>query len=242
MSVRKTTKNAMTVIYRTIRYNLKIIFANKFIYFLGAALAIFLLVSVINLLDVDSNPNEGTVYWLLLVPGILLIFYPITFGIQNDVDNRMIEILFGIPNYRYKVWLVRLVLIFMVTVVILSALSVVSSFALTVVPMIEMVIQLMFPIMFLGCAAFMVSTLVRNGSGTAVVMVIFGMSFWVARDFFEDHKKWDIFLNPFILPENINEIAWREIIFNNRLYLFAGIILTLLSGLLNLQKREKFLQ
>ena len=109
-------------------------------------------------------------------------------------------------------------------------------------PVFDMVFQLMFPIFFLGGAAFMVSTLVRNGSGTSVVMIIFGLTFWIARDFFEDHRKWDIFLNPFVMPDNINEAVWAEIIFNNRIYLFAGILVTILAGLLNLQKREKFLQ
>jgi hypothetical protein len=241
MHIRNTLKNICTVMYRTILYNLKIIFANKFIFFLGAALAIFIFVTLINLFNAESNPTEGTIYWLLLVPGILLIFYPIIFGIQNDVDTRMIEILFGIPNYRYKVWLVRLILIFLVTSVIISLLSAVSSFVLTSVPVYKMVFQIMFPIMFLGCAAFMVSTIVRNGSGTAVVMVILGMAFWITRDFFNDHKKWDLFLNPFVLPDNMNEAVWAEIVLQNRVYLFAGIILTLLAGLLNLQKREKFL-
>ena len=60
----------------------------------------------------DDTISDGTVYELLIFPGILLIFYPSVFGIQNDDDSRMLEILFGIPNYRYKVWLVRLVMIY----------------------------------------------------------------------------------------------------------------------------------
>ena len=235
-------KNFATIVYRTIRYNLKIIFANKFVYFLSAAMFIFILVTVINVLDADSSPTRGTVFQLLLVPGILLVFYPITFGIQNDVDNRMIEILFGIPNYRSKVWLIRMILIFTVATAILAFLAILSSIALTAVPILEMIVQVMFPVAFLGCMAFFVSTLVKNGSGTSVVMVIFGMIFWVARDFFSDHRKWDIFLNPFTMPDNINEAAWAEIIFTNRVYLVAGIIIALLGGLLSLQKREKFLQ
>jgi hypothetical protein len=235
-------KDFRIILYRTVRYNLKIIFGGKFIYFLGSALFIFLFVTVLNLINADSSPNEGTVYRLLLVPGILLIFYPTTFGIQNDVDNRMIEILFGIPNYRYKVWLVRIILIFLGSAVILALLSAVSSVVLTTVPVSEMVFQIMFPILFLGCAAFMVSTLVRNGSGTAVVMVIFGMFFWIARDFFEDHRTYDLLLNPFILPDNMNSAVWYDIVLNNRVYLAAGAIFSLLAGLLNLQKREKFLQ
>lgn len=233
--------NILIASYKLIHYNLKIIFANKFIYFLLAAVFLFLLVTALNLFNADAQPTEATVYWLLFVPGILLVFYPITFGIQNDVDNRMIEILFGIPNYRYKVWLVRLALIFAVSSAILLVLSALSSFALTIVPVFEMVFHLMFPIVFLGSTAFMVSTLVRNGSGTAVVMVIFGVASWMARSFFESHRKWDIFLNPYAMPSTMSEVVWVDIILNNRVYLLAGAVLALLYGLMNLQKREKFL-
>src|SRR5690606_29578203 len=86
-----------------IRYNLKIIFAGRFFWFLLAAFAFFVFFAVQTVLNRQAI-NEGTVYELLIFPGILLIFYPSVFGIQNDDDSRMLEILFGIPNYRYKVW------------------------------------------------------------------------------------------------------------------------------------------
>ena len=41
---------------------------------------------------------------ILMFPSMLLIFYPAVFGIQNDEDSRILEILFGIPDYKYKVW------------------------------------------------------------------------------------------------------------------------------------------
>ena len=90
-----------------IRYNLKIIFAGRFIWFLLAAFAFFLFFAIQTVMN-RGILSEGIVYNLLIFPGILLIFYPSVFGIQNDDDSRMLEILFGIPNYRYKVWLVRL--------------------------------------------------------------------------------------------------------------------------------------
>ena len=232
-------KNISQNIKSIFRYNLKIIFANKFIYFLLAAMGIFLLVTIINLLDSDSNPSDGMVYYLLLVPGILIIFYPTTFGIQNDVDTRMIEILFGIPNYRYKVWLVRIALIYVVVFSILLTLSLLSSVALVTVPIFQMVFQLMFPIFFLGCLAFMVSTLIRNGNGTAVVIIIIGMAFWILSEPLAT-SRWNLFLNPFSVPSDVNEAVWMETTFNNRMYLVIGTIITILFGLLNLQKREKF--
>jgi len=204
-----------------------------------SAVFIFLFVTAVNLFDPDSIPSEATGYGLLLVPGILLIFYPTTFGIQDDVDTRMIEILFGIPNYRYKVWLVRLLLIFLVTFCIILVLTAAYSFALKNVPVFMMACQLMFPIFFLGGLAFMFSTLIRNGNGTAVVMVIIGMVIWLSRGTI-GNSEWYVFLNPYAIPDDINQAIWAETTFNNRIYLFAGTIIAVLYGLLNLQKREKF--
>ena len=239
MAFKRHFQNSNDITVKLIRYNLKIIFGNRFIFFLIAAVLFFLFVTTITLFE-DSNPTEGSVYYLLIFPGLLLVFYPTTFGIQNDVDARMIEILFGIPNYRYKVWLVRMVLIYFVVFVILLGLSFLSGFALVAVPVFEMVYQLMFPIFFLGSLAFMFSTLIRNGYGTAVVMVVIGLAFWISSGILEN-SKWNIFLNPFQIPSEMNEAIWMDLTLNNRLYLVAGTIIALLYGLLNLQKREKFI-
>lgn len=239
MRVSSWLRTYADVVLQLIRYNLKIIFANRFFYFLLAALAFFVIVTLINVFS-ESTPTEATVYFLLLLPGLLVIFYPTVFGIQNDVDARMIEIIFGIPNYRYKVWLVRLLLVGVVVIAVLVVLSLVSSIALVRVHVPEMVYQLMFPIFFLGALAFMVSTLVRNGNGTAVVMVVVGLGFWIAGGMLRT-SRWNLFLNPFQTPSNINEAIWASVVMNNRIYLLVGMVVSLLFGLLNLQKREKFI-
>jgi hypothetical protein len=221
------------------RYNLKIIFANKFIYFVLAAVGIFLLITTINLFDPDSTPNMALVYYWLLVPGILLIFYPAVFGIQNDVDSRMLEILFGVPNYRYKVWLVRLAVIYVVVFFMILILAFLSSLALVSFNVFFMTYQLMFPIFFLGCLSFMFSTVVRNGYGTAVFLVVIGLFFWILSGALME-SKWNLFLNPFHVPQNVSEMVWADNLFKNRIYLFVGIIIFILVGLLNMQKREKF--
>ena len=239
MDLNVRINNSIDITYRLFRYNLKIIFANKFIYFFMAAVIFFLLVTVISLFS-DSDPTAGSVYYLLMFPGILLIFYPTTYGIQNDVDSGMIEIIFGIPNYRYKVWLARMAIIYIIVFLILMLLTLISASALVAIPMVEMVYQLMFPIFFLGSVAFMFSTLIKNGNGTAVAMVVIGLVFWIAGGIF-GNGKWNIFLNPFQVPSDINETIWENIVANNRIYLSAGSLLAMLYGLLNLQKREKFI-
>jgi hypothetical protein len=192
------------------------------------------------MLDVESHINEEAVYILMLFPGILIIFYPSTFGIQNDVDSRTIEVLFGIPDYRYKIWLVRLLIIFIVVYLFLLFLGILSSLALIPIPVFEFSLQLMFPIFFLGSLGFMLSTVVKNGSGTAAIMVIIGLIFWIFSGILEENE-WNIFLNPYAYPDWLNEAMWREMLFYNRLYLVIGTILSILAGIYKLQNREKFI-
>ncbi len=226
-------------IWKMIRYNLKVIFAGKFFWFLLASLAFFIGVTLITLFSGSAIGTEA-VFNLILYPGLLLIFYPTVFGIQNDEDARILEILFGIPDYRYKIWLFRLLLICLLVFIILFMLSWFCSWAIYPFKPLFMAWQLIFPIFFMGTVAFFLSTLVRNGIGTAVIMVVIGVFFAIMGSAVQN-SKWNIFLNPFRMPENMSETAWQAIVHDNRIILFVGIILTLLGGLMNLQKREKFI-
>jgi hypothetical protein len=222
-----------------VRYNLKIIFANKFKYFLIAAVAFFLLIAIPSLFDTEEDVSQKDVFGILMFPGLLLVFYPAAFGIQNDMDTRMIETLFGIPDYRYKVWLVRLLLIYAVVFLLLLALALLSGFALVEIRVFRMVFHLMFPVFFLGSLAFMLSTVVRSGNATAVIMVVLGLGFWIGVGFLE-HSRWNIFLNPFNIPQEMGEVVWAEIVLHSRITLVVETALCILLGLFNLQKRERF--
>lgn len=115
-----TIKQLIPLLPKVVKYNLKIIFAGKFIWFLLAAFAFFayfMFQAAWNRAEI----NEGLIYNLLMFPCVLLVFYPAVFGIQNDEDNRILEILFGIPDYKYKVWGVRLLMIYVAIFFILVA-------------------------------------------------------------------------------------------------------------------------
>jgi len=238
MSTFHNIKNQLAILAKTIHYNLKIIFANRFIWFLIASFGFFLFFAIQNVWEGEAI-NEGTVYNLLLFPGVLLIFYPSVFGIQNDEDSRMLEILFGIPDYRYKVWLVRLVMVYFLVFFVLLLYAWIASFLLVQVNPFEMAGQLMFPIVFLGSMAFMFSTLIKNGNGTAVVMVLIGVGLLILSENLE-RTQWNIILNPFRIPNNFNEVIWAGIVSKNRIFLGVGVVVFLLYGLFNLQKRERF--
>lgn len=238
MSKTHNFKNQLIIIYRMIRYNLRIIFANRFIWFLISAFAFFAFFTIQSVLQ-GNTIVDGSIYNLLIFPGILLIFYPSAFGIQNDDDSRMLEILFGIPNYRYKVWLVRLIMIYVLIFIIIVLFAGIASVLLYRINILEMSYQLMYPIVFMGSMAFMFSTLIKNGNGTAVVMVLIGVALLLLAEALS-RTQWNVFLNPFEIPNNMNQVIWQGIISKNRIFLGVGMLIFILYGLFNLQKREKF--
>jgi hypothetical protein len=222
-----------------ILYNLRIIFANKFIWFLAGSIVFYLGLSVIYVFSNDIS-RMSDLYGVFIFSGILLVFYPSVFGIQNDQDARTIEILFGIPNYRYKVWLVRIILIFTIAFLIMLVFTFLSSILIVKFRIFYVTFQVMLPVLFLGMMAFMLSTVIRNGNGAAVVMIIIGMFFLILQEPLQ-RSQWNVFLNPFDPPWDVNESTWAIITLKNRIILVTGTILFLLAALLNLQKREKFM-
>ena len=235
----KKILNYLILIRQIIIYNLKIIFANKFIWFLAGSIVFYLGLSVIYVFSNDIA-RMSDLYGIFIFSGLLLVFYPSVFGIQNDQDARTLEILFGIPNYRYKVWLVRILLIFIIVWIIMILFTFLSSVLIVKFQFFKMTSRVMVPVIFLGMMAFMLSTIIRNGNGTAVVMIIFGIFFMMLQDPLRK-SQWNIFLNPFDPANDVNDTTWAIITLKNRIILITGALIFLLGALFNLQRREKFM-
>ena len=231
-------KSLLRLIVKFTQYNLRIIFANKFMYFFGVAILIYIGMTIMMLFN-DEGTSEAIVYGILMFTGVVVVAYPTIFGLQNDADNHAYEIIFGIPNYRYKVWMVRLFITFVATYFILLMLTFVSTYTIYSVGVFKMSVQIMFPLIFLGCLSFMLSTIVRSGNGTAVIMVILALVFVILAENL-DESSYNIFLNPYKAPGKISEVAWQNVVLKNRLYLSIGSVLCFLYGLTKLQSREKF--
>jgi len=222
------------------RYNMKIIFGGKFIYFVLAAFLFFLVFGTIIALE-NSIMRIEDVYGLLAFPAILIIFFPSVFGIQSDADQRTLEIIFGIPDYRYKVWLVRYVMILFLAFILLFPFAGIAGWALISFPLMPMIFHLMVLVLLVSSLGFCLSTVIKNGNATAVIMVVLGLAFLILSEEM-DESKWNIFLNPFNIPGGLNEIIWQEIVRQNRMIMSTLSAIFILLGLLNLQQREKFLR
>ncbi len=221
------------------RYNIKIIFGNKFIYFVLSAIGFYILMVALNIFS-DDEITAATAYQILLVPSILLIFYPTCFGVQNDQDNKIIEVIFGIPNYRYKVWMFRLLIAYVICFVLTFLLATITNWIVVEVPPFELTYQVMAPALFTGMLCFMLSTIIRNGNGTAVLVIILGFSLMILGQILRT-SMWNLFLNPFNVPVNSNEQIFYDTIFDNRLLILFVSLIFLLVGLTKMQNREKFM-
>lgn len=231
--------NKISLLWRMIRYNLQIVFSGKFIWFLLAAVALFLFICTMMAFD-NSTIYQHDIYDALLMPAFLLMFYPAIFSLQHDTDARTIELIFGIPDYRFKVWLFRILIMYLFVFSLLILFGLAAWLLLEPIPLIRFAFQLMFPLFFLGNMAFWISTIIRNGNATAVVMVVLGILLSILSEILRN-SYWNIMLNPFQVPSDLNQEIWMKIVFKNRVFLTAGGIIFLLAGMLKLQKREKFI-
>ena len=226
-------------IKKLVQYNIKIIFGNKFFYFMLAALGFFV-VTVVAQLFGDDEITSASAYSMLILPCILLVFYPMCFGLQNDQDAKIVEIIFGIPNYSYKVWLLRLLIAYVICFVITFVLAVFTNWLIVSVSPVSLTLQVLVPALFIGTLSFFLSTVIKNGNGTSVVIIIIALVLRFMNGTLEN-SAWNIYLNPFDVPLDINPEIYLNTVFDNRLYMIIASLLFIIFGLNNTRDREKFI-
>ena len=226
-------------IKKLVQYNIKIIFGNKFFYFMLAALGFFI-VTVVAQLFGDDEITSASAYSMLILPCILLVFYPMCFGLQNDQDAKIVEIIFGIPNYSYKVWLLRLVIAYLICFIVTFLLAVLTNWLIVSVPPLKLALQTMVPALFIGTLSFFLSTAIKNGNGTSVVIIIIALVLFFMKGALET-SQWNIYLNPYDVPLDKNPEIFLNTVFHNRLNMLIASALFIIFGLNNTRDREKFI-
>ena len=100
-----TFKQLIQLLPKVVRYNLKIIFAGKFFWFLLAAFGFFALFMFQNAWKREEI-NEGLIYSILMFPSMLLIFDPAVFRMMKiagywrfSLESPTISIRFGACGY-----------------------------------------------------------------------------------------------------------------------------------------------
>ena len=223
-----------------LRYSARQTFAGRFVYFLLLAVAVFFLVAIVQATRQAVPPSPETIYYFLLVPGVLLTLYPSAYALQGDLDAGMLETLFGIPDYRYKIWLVRQLVQNLVIAGLLTVLALFCRVALADFSVGAMVFHLMFPVAFLGALGLLLATLTRSGNGALAILVVVVLVFWISTEGLSD-SRWFLYHNPFAQLDEVESLMRSGITFYNRTYLLAGTAACLLWALLRLQNRERYI-
>ena len=227
-------------VWAFVRYSAYQNFSGRALGFIGLAVAVFLAVVAFSLMSRSAARGPEQVYDYLLIPAVLLVFYPSAFAIQSDKDSEMIETLFGIPDHRFKVWLVRLATLLVLVAGILLLLAGFCRIALTEFPVGSMALQLLFPVLFLASLAFFLACLTGSGNATAVILVVVVLAFWGLAGTLKA-SSWFIFHNPFTGVSALQAAAWAKTTLSNRLMLSIGSVFLLMFALLRLQNRERFI-
>lgn len=85
----------------------------------------------------------------------------------------------------------------------------------------------------------MLETLTRGGNGTAAILLIVGLAFWILREPLEG-SRWNLYHHPFAPADADESIIHQTTTFYNRVYLLVGAVVARLFGWVRLQQRERF--
>ena len=122
-----TLKNRLINVYQMIKLNQRFIFSQRFLYFFGGVLIYFLIIGLVNYFKSGAERmGEGGVFiWLLVIPGIALVFYPSMSIVASEIENRTIEMIFSTAESKYRVWLARIgaMYIFLALIIFLPVVS-----------------------------------------------------------------------------------------------------------------------
>ena len=87
--------------------NIKLLFTNKFFYFILGIILYFGFVCTINYLSDpgDSMPGYAIYIVIILIPMSVLIVFLSAYMLPSEMENNTLESLFSISGSIYKVWM-----------------------------------------------------------------------------------------------------------------------------------------
>ncbi len=231
--------NALRTLFLLIKYNFRILFGGKYIVFILLSFLFFCYL-LFEVASKGSALSDIDVYENLIFPSLLLLFYPTAYGIQKDEESKILEIFFCIPNYMYKVWLLRLLFVFIACYVNIVIFSYMAHRLICPVDIVQMSYQVMFVVILFGSLGFFLSTVIKSGNGVAVVLLgLFGLIVYIGTQY--RNTMWNILLNPYSAPTSIHPDIWADTIADRQLLLGCSSVLLILLSLTNLRRRERLL-
>ncbi len=218
----------------------KILFGGKFFYFLFAAAVFIGIVIFVNYADEEESPLTlaQSLIVLMMLPMSVLAVYLSMIIIPQEKEMRTIETLFSMPGSRYRIWLVKIAVMFVFLSIFLVLFESLTFFLVTDLDFFETFWHVMPSVYFLSGLTFYfsVKTKSSNAAGMLTGLVVFFIVIFADP---LHRTPYFLYLNPYDKPRAIDPSLWSKYVFQNHIGLFAIGTLFFYFGLNKLLQRER---
>jgi len=236
-------KENIKTLFSLIKLNTKVLFSNKFLYFL---IGIFLYFGVVCTINYFTDPGdyikgEHIYIAVLLVPMIILTVFLSALIVPSEIESNTIESLFSVSGSIYKVWIIKIVVMYISLSLLLLILEILSYFMIADFPILKNFVMSLFPLYFIGGMTFFFASKYRSTGVAGIISGIVLLIFMFLAEPLE-HSRFFLYLNPMITPRDINNYVWTRTVIENRIgmVIFGSFFYYL--GLSRLKFKEKYIE
>ncbi|KAA3619848.1 MAG: hypothetical protein DWQ05_03750 [Calditrichaeota bacterium] len=225
------------------RLNTRIVFSNRFAWFLFGLIAYIIFLYVVNYQNeiYDRMRPDFIFYMLVQLPLSAIAVFLCMNLISSEKDNRTLEITFTTAGSRYKIWLIRfgsLCVLFLLLAIVLSS---IGFFFFVELPIWSLAFHAYVPVFFIAGMVFYFAVKFRSGLAAGMVSGIVLFFMFTFHEPLED-TRYTLFFNPFDVPHNIDASVWYDWTWQNRIGLLVLGGLFIFAALRGMNNRERLLR
>jgi ABC-type transport system involved in multi-copper enzyme maturation permease subunit len=191
------------------------------------------------------RPGEGfgvrqALRVLVEIPGAVLAIYLTMDLVAGERDRNTLEVLFSTSMSHYKIWVTRMLAVYVVLAISLVGMSTVSYYFFAEFPFLWGGLNAFLPAFLIASLTFYFSVTCRSGNTAGMlslgvlILVLLTSEPLGSTEFF-------LFLNPFDPPIGVEETMWEDRVLINRLGVLGGGCLLLFLGLRRMERPERLL-
>ncbi len=232
------------VVFDVFRLNTRIVFSNRFAWFLFglAVYCIFLYVANYRS-NIYDRMSANTIFHILLQLPLLAFAVFLNMNlIASEKDNRTLEITFTIAGSRIKIWLIRFGSLCLLFLILAYLLSLIGFFFFVDLPIWGFAFHAYVPAFFISGLVFYFAVKFSNGLAAGMVSAVLLFLMFIFNEALHD-TRWSLFFNPYDRPHNrVDPAVWNDWTWQNRLGLIMLGAAFIFAALRGMRQREKLLR
>jgi ABC-type transport system involved in multi-copper enzyme maturation permease subunit len=238
-----TWRDLLSSAIRLYRLSFRLVFHKKLIFMTAGILVYYGILYTLAVV----RPGEGfsvrqALHVLVEIPGAVLAIYLTMDLVAGERDRNTLEVLFSASMSHYKIWVTRMLAVYVVLLVTLVGMSTLSYYLFAEFPFLLGGLNAFLPAFLIASLTFFFSVTCRSGNAAGMLSLGVLVLILITSDpdilgdtvFF-------VFLNPFDPPMGMEEMMWDDRVLINRLGILATGCLLLFLGLRRMERRERLL-